>query len=469
MENETCATIVSLFCANIEDLNAVKLERKFHLAPKLTASDIVLTKDEYTFHRECLIYAVLWITVQYEGSRLQAFWKDLLAMEPCSDFRIKVHKSQIYPLLAMNINEASTTGNAEVIDAVMEELNVDTLKPNFCKNLKLIAGDQLSIACLRAVLAARAGNKSGASSLWWAIFVPGLFHCKIAATNSFIQTHFGQPNHDLKDLASLSSHNTLLQRKPIVLSSLPPFHTCRNLIFISLYACVLHCLLKVSGTQSLDSSSDGLTWDGLCGYAEAVIDSFSDGRLVNQLCWSCTWETAACGTQERDRLAGDMIFENAVLFLQDELILREFSDAIKSGDSGHILLVLKLWALSFRGSGRAKYAYEVLYLLHNVTHVWPKPVVFVIFLVVCIVDNSICRKVILNNWLVNPTGKANSFVELDLMQEHLNYWIKVRGCCMCSLVHSQTTPDRTITKCTAAVHHESGSQRSCLVSKFFGD
>ena len=32
----------------------------------------------------------------------------------------------------------------------------------------------------------------------------------------------------------------------------------------------------------------------------------------------------------------------------------------------------------------------------------------------------------LKNWLVNPTGKENSWVELDLMQEHFNYWIKVR-------------------------------------------
>ena len=31
----------------------------------------------------------------------------------------------------------------------------------------------------------------------------------------------------------------------------------------------------------------------------------------------------------------------------------------------------------------------------------------------------------MNNWLLNPTGKPNSFVEIDLMQEHLNYWIKV--------------------------------------------
>ncbi|KAH8980724.1 hypothetical protein EDB92DRAFT_1805595 [Lactarius akahatsu] len=278
----------------------------------------------------------------------------------------------------------------------MEELNVNTSKPDFCENLKLVAGDQLSIARLRAVLAARAGNEGGASSLRWALFIPGLFHCKIAATNGFLQTHFGHTNHDLKDPASLASHNTLLQRKPIILSSLPPFRTCRDLIFVSLYARVLHCLLKVSGAQSLELLSTGLTWSMLCGHAEAIVDTFTDARMVDNL------------RQERGTLRGDMVFENAVLFLRDGLILREFSDAIKSGDSGRVLLVLKLWALSFRGSGRSKYAYEVLHLLHNVTHVWPEPVV----------------RIVLNNWLVNPTGKANSFVELDLMQEHLNYWIK---------------------------------------------
>ncbi|KAH9015410.1 hypothetical protein EDB84DRAFT_1671051 [Lactarius hengduanensis] len=391
MENGTCATIVSLFQANVEDLKAIELERRFGSAPELKVSDIMLTEDEYTLHRKCLIHTVLRIVVQYGGPRLQVFRKDLQAMEPHSDFRIDVHKSEIHPLPAMNINEASTMGNAEVIDAVMEELNVDASKPEFCENLKLVAGDQLSIARLRAVLAARAGNECGASSLRWALFIPGLFHCKIAATNGFLQTHFGHPNRDLKDPASLSSHNTLLQRKPIILSSLPPFRTCRDLIFVSLYARVLHCLLKVS---------------------EAVVDTFTDGRTVDNLRCSRRQEdeaqSEAHGGQERGGLGGDMIFENAVLFLRDGLILREFSDAIKSGDSGRVLLVLKLWAFGFRGSGRSKYAYEVLHLLHNVTHVWPEPVV----------------RIVLNNWLVNPTGKANSFVELDLMQEHLNYWIK---------------------------------------------
>jgi hypothetical protein len=336
-------------------------------------------------------------------------------------------------------------GNAEVIDAVMEELGVDTSKPEFCGNLKLIAGDQLSIARLQAILAAHTGNEGGASSLQWAVFIPGLFHCKIAATNGFLQTHFGHPNRDLTDPTSLSSHNTLLQCKPILLSSLPPFRTCCDLIFVSIYTHVLHCLLKVSGADSLDSFSDGLTWDVLRGHAKAVVDTFSDAHVVDKLRCSCHQESQARGEQERgSRHASDMIFENAVLFLQDGLILREFSDAIKCGDSGRVLLVLKLWAFGFRGSGRSKYAYEVLHLVHNITHVWPKPVVFVnlCFQGCWIVDHGDClifREVVLNNWLVNPTGKANTFVEQDLMQEHLNFWIKVCNCCVHSIVLSLTS------------------------------
>lgn len=39
---------------------------------------------------------------------------------------------------------------------------------------------------------------------------------------------------------------------------------------------------------------------------------------------------------------------------------------------------------------------------------------------------STISAIIFNNWLLNPTGGPNSFVEVDLVQEHFNYWIKVR-------------------------------------------
>ncbi|KAJ7221693.1 hypothetical protein GGX14DRAFT_670795 [Mycena pura] len=69
---------------------------------------------------------------------------------------------------------------------------------------------------------------------------------------------------------------------------------------------------------------------------------------------------------------GDEIYENGCLFIRDALISKEFSDAIRAGDSGRVVLVVKLLALSFRGNGRSKYAYEMLHLIHNLTHVWPK-------------------------------------------------------------------------------------------------
>lgn len=72
-----------------------------------------------------------------------------------------------------------------------------------------------------------------------------------------------------------------------------------------------------------------------------------------------------------------MIFENGILFLRDALILREFCDVIKNGDSGHLIVVLKMLALMYRGSGCTKYVQEVLFLIHNLTNVWPKSLVYV--------------------------------------------------------------------------------------------
>jgi len=51
----------------------------------------------------------------------------------------------------------------------------------------------------------------------------------------------------------------------------------------------------------------------------------------------------------------------------------------------------------------------MLHLVHNLTSVWPKPI----------------RDVVMKNWLLNPSGLPNRFVEMDLVQEHLNLRVKV--------------------------------------------
>ncbi|KAI0309709.1 hypothetical protein OF83DRAFT_1088874 [Amylostereum chailletii] len=93
--------------------------------------------------------------------------------------------------------------------------------------------------------------------------------------------------------------------------------------------------------------------------------------------------------------AGDMVFENGLLFIRDALHTRAFADAIKAGDSGQVIIILKIWVYAYRGSGRTKYAHEMLHLIHNLVNVWP----------------AALRDIIIKNWLQNPTGKEEGWVE----------------------------------------------------------
>ncbi|TFY80542.1 hypothetical protein EWM64_g3470 [Hericium alpestre] len=398
MQNGTCAMIILLFKAKQDNLKTAALDEAFEKAPPLALDNLKLTVCERELYSDCMEHAILCIAVGNGGPKLKKFQADVRKTEPASSHKIEVHKTDIHPLPAMNINEASTSGNAQVIDAILKELGLKDLQVS--EFAKLIAGDQLSIAQLRAVVAARAGNQGGAGSLHWVLFIPGLFHYKMAVTHGLLLAHLGLQNHETTSPASLLAHNTALQRKPIVATSLPPFRTCRDLIFISLYARVMHCLLLVSSKASLDALGKELTWEQLQQHAKSVHEQYTDVSQVARL------QRARARDSDKH---GDMVLENAILFMHDALLLTAFSNAIKAGDSGHILVILKVWAFSFRGQGHTKYAHEVLFLIHNIQHVWPPAVV----------------EIVLNNWLVNPTGKPSGWVEVDLMQEHLNFWIKI--------------------------------------------
>ena len=195
--------------------------------------------------------------------------------------------------------------------------------------------------------------------------------------------HWVKPDTGTQNPGSLWYHNTHLDRLPIVLTSLPPFRICRDLIFVSLYARVLHCLLRVSGCEKLEDYVETATWDSLRADAAAIYDQYATASVAAQLCEERAQELEQRtkneagqndegddNERERPLTTGDMLFENGVYFLRDALLSREFSDAIKFGDSGRVVLVLKLWALAFRGNGRTKYAYEMLHLIHHLEAVW---------------------------------------------------------------------------------------------------
>ncbi|KAH9847420.1 hypothetical protein C2E23DRAFT_741772 [Lenzites betulinus] len=397
-ENGTCATAFSLYKAPREYMRTADLVRSFSSAPPLTFKDIRLTQDETKAMRDHLIWTVMNITVQHGGPSFQRYREQLTAVAPSSTHRIPLHKTTVFPMPSMEIDESSTLGNVKVLDTMFTEMGHDVRSPEFNETIKIVFGDQLSMARVRAVTNTRVGHGDASQSYLNVVFAPGFFHYQMAATHGVLETHWGDPSLSARDPGSLSFHNSVLQRKPIVLSSLPPYRTCRDLTFVSLYARVLHCLELVSGHNIADYPAQS-SFEQFQAHIAAVVDKYANPAQAVSL---------HDGSQPQ-RSAQDPVLHNAILFFRDALILRHFADAIKSGSSDHLVTVLKLWALGFRAMGRVKYAHELLHLVHNLTYVWPREL----------------REIIMNNWLVNTTGNADGFIPVDLLQEHLNFSIKV--------------------------------------------
>ncbi|KAI0309308.1 hypothetical protein OF83DRAFT_1072222 [Amylostereum chailletii] len=415
-ENGTCATMVPLFDANLTDMLTEDIEKGIINARKLQLSDIDLTDKEADLYTDMMVHAILRIIVTHGGDGFAKWTTNLKKSTPVTDDKIPVHQTAVHPLPAMEIDESSIAGNIEVLETIWNELEIRGKKgmEEDTAHAKIVAGDQLTIARQRSILNVRLGHENGVESWRDIVLMPGLFHPKILNIQQILETHFGKPGAGTRSPGGLAFHNTVLGRLPIVLSSMPTFSICRDLVMVSLYARVLHCLLLVSGKPTLEAYLESVTsWDAVRNHAREIYSKYADADFVSEL-----REKRARATEQAEATAtdtpvhtkvGDMVYENGLLFLRDGLHAREFADAVRRGDSGRVIVILKIWVYTFHGGGHSKYAHEMLHIIHNLVNVWPKEF----------------RDIIIKNWLVNPTGKEDGFLEIDLLQEHLNYWIKV--------------------------------------------
>ncbi len=438
-ENGTCATIFPLFEAQEADMQTSDLLKSLDDAPALSLQDILHTSEEAELFERSLEHAVLRMVIS-NSDHLSRFKAELNESLPGTDDQIPLHQTDIYPLPAMQIDESSIVGNAEVMDAIFGELGFDIGTTKFSGIARPVFGDQLSIARLRTLISNRAGHDTLANSYAYAVFGPGFFHHQMALAHGILETHFGDPDAGIRNPACLSFLNTAVDRKPLVITSLPPYRTIRDLILHAAAAFARVGMEEVSKSENFDEYAKKVTFEELRSHANEVYQQFCSTRKVSELRRAreaeiaerarCAAATAKPDDPPFDPLAdplqvGDMLFENASLFFRDALILYEFNDAIKGGYSGRIVRVLKALALMYRGSGQTKYAHELLHLIHNLTHVWPKPLRYVPSHSLTAPLTISCSNIMMKNWLVNPTGRPNAWVPVDLLQEHMNFWIKV--------------------------------------------
>ena len=94
---------------------------------------------------DALVHTILSVIVHYRGEFKH--WNEELDKNiPKSDNIIAVHKSKLHPLPSMEIDENMITGNIQIIEEINLELKLDPQNPKYQKYIKIIAGNQLTIA-----------------------------------------------------------------------------------------------------------------------------------------------------------------------------------------------------------------------------------------------------------------------------------------------------------------------------------
>ncbi|KAJ7759710.1 hypothetical protein B0H14DRAFT_3165853 [Mycena olivaceomarginata] len=228
----------------------------------------------------------------------------------------------------------------------------------------------------------------------------GIFHEKVAGTRMTVNEHWGTPNS--KSLWSLWKINSLLGRKPITAGwkskKLPPFRPAYELMIdLTLPANILDGFRIICPRDTIEEWAESVPdWQSVRDVAAKVHQQLCSARRVSKL-------------RRQPASKRDPIFENISLFNRDALTLLALRAAVKRGDVGGVLCVSAHWMVMFRGTGHMpKYADAIFRVLTELKSMHPK-----------------LREAYLMNWLANLSGKLLGFKEMDLLQEHQNFWLKV--------------------------------------------
>jgi hypothetical protein len=312
-------------------------------------------------------------------------------------YRIPRQKSRIHPLKVLDIDESSIDGNAQVIEAIASELDIDLAQLN--SSSIMITGDQMTTARVRSLKELRARDMLE-RRLVFADTVSGWLHTEMAVANGIQRCHSGR--RDGLNPGSLNRFITVLGRTGIT-ENVTDHDALHRLIIHVLKGHILAAFLHVAneiertkpnGGRTMSSISQLKTWireNDWRQLLDQTVDTYFAPAKPGYLRQSA--EVAAAeeydkmrseimakpkkdrSTEEsafvkkdtqpkwiRDRSMRDrdLVYENFILYLRDAMMYWDLAQAIGEGGSGRLLRISEMLTPWFHGNGKFKYAQEML-------------------------------------------------------------------------------------------------------------
>ena len=318
-------------------------------------------------HHEFRVWLFLRDLIDHGPKYFQKFRGELLPPTPIGE-PIPVAKTEVIPLQSMDVSNSTVAGNIDTIVKLLEqtglgdyELPIPTVSLD--QQILLFHGDLGTGDRIHTAKQWRSIETSPRNRLQFVVFVMGLFHTKMACTETIWRT-FLKDSKARSDKTSFYSDFCILRpRDSSGLSStfkFRPVHdairhigTCRRLD-------CMRVLAQEDHYSSLQAFADSQPeWSCIEALASKAVDHFVPSYFELQ-------KLDDEAPDERDQQ-----LENSMGFNIYSALYEEMSYAMDHGDIGRVELCLIAWAPLFEAAGKKKYSHHTIKLIHDLNYVFP--------------------------------------------------------------------------------------------------
>ncbi|KAG6875407.1 hypothetical protein C0992_003987, partial [Termitomyces sp. T32_za158] len=375
--------------------------------PEISPSDQDQNGSQLTRHERFMAWKFLYDLCHYGPPYFAQFCEQVSL--PTVIEQIPIIKTPILPVRAMEFSNSTISGNISSIKNILNQAGVgDPNDPEISYEVKdatlyiimfhgdLGTGDRIFSIQLR-----RSVEKTPWNRFQYVVFVPGVFHIKMACANALWRLLIS-PQSAREDKTSLMHDIAKLRpRETGIIGSNPDFRRMHQVISHAGIGRRLDCWrieatrLNAGHRTLNDFAASKPTFDQISsmaiGLPRLYVADFRTERLLRQ--------PAAQRDQQN---------ENALLVNKYFLLYEEISHAMNYGDIGRLETCLLPWIFIFKATGKHKYASHMMTFLCNVHFVYPAGL-----------KKAVCLHV-----LVNPTGKPGKFRGVDWCVELNNLYTK---------------------------------------------
>lgn len=387
----TSGTLLRLQQASLEDLRCSRLvwersERNPNASDPRPFDPRATLRKLYTLHPESTNHTdPNWLS---RRGHFRAWWfvqtllkhgpeslRPLLAYLRDPDPVETIPISRLYqtPLRAMDINQSTVSGNINAILDIFEQAGLgnprehtDGSRVNPEEFVVLVHGDLGTCERVTSGLRRRKQEMTPYDRLQSVVFVPGLFHLKMAAADAIWRILVSPDGARTDDTSFMKLAGELRPNESSKLVSNAKFRQQHELIdhigtILQLDAWRVEVMRRFGHASLEEWAATKPKLADIQAVAVTLCRNYVEGEGTNLFL-----AQRLRATDTRDRIRENTMRTLNYLFLYEEL-----SYAMNAGDIGRIETVLPAWIQMFRAAGKHKYSHQMLRFWHALYFVYP--------------------------------------------------------------------------------------------------